>query len=106
MYLVAANKSRFVGWWVYLLGTVCLLSILGNLYLFRKLKKKAQNIPMLKEALSKQEKKVLDLILEDKSNKEIASEIFVSLSTVKSHINNLYKKLNVSSRNEVKQLFG
>jgi DNA-binding CsgD family transcriptional regulator len=105
-FLVTANKSISLGWWVYMLGAVCILSILGNLYFLRRLKKQTQKIPSLKEALSKQEKKVLDLILEDKSNKEIASEIFVSLSTVKSHINNLYKKLKVSSRDEVKKLFG
>jgi ATP/maltotriose-dependent transcriptional regulator MalT len=62
-----------------------------------------QQIILPEATLSKQEKKVLELILEDKSNKEIANEMFVSLSTVKSHINNLYKKLNVSSREEVKQ---
>ncbi|KAA3625575.1 MAG: DNA-binding response regulator, partial [Flavobacterium sp.] len=35
----------------------------------------------------------------------IASEMFVSVSTVKTHINNLYKKLKVSSRDEVKTLY-
>ena len=105
-FLITANKSRSTPRWLYLLGIVSLLSILGNFYFFGKLRKMTQQLPSLEESLSKQERKVLDLILEDKSNKEIASEMFVSLSTVKSHINNLYKKLNVSSRNEVKQLFG
>ena len=41
----------------------------------------------------------------DKTNKEIASELFISLSTVKTHINNLNKKLNVTSRKELKRLF-
>ena len=40
----------------------------------------------------------------DKTNKEIGSELFISVSTVKTHINNLYKKLNVTSRDEVKNL--
>ena len=57
-----------------------------------------------KEKLTNQEQKTLSLILTDKSNKEIASELFISVSTVKSHINNLYKKLNVTSREEVKSL--
>ena len=57
-----------------------------------------------KASLTQQENKVLDLILEDKTNKEIASELFVSVSTVKTHINNVYKKLEVSSRKEVKEL--
>ncbi len=105
-FLVSAHKSSSIPWWLYLLGVVSLISILGNVYFFGKLKKVTQQTPSLEESLSKQERKVLDLILEDKSNKEIASEMFVSLSTVKSHINNLYKKLNVSSRDEVKQVFG
>ncbi|HIN98295.1 MAG TPA: LuxR family transcriptional regulator, partial [Flavobacteriaceae bacterium] len=48
---------------------------------------------------------ILDLILDQKSNKEIATELFVSVSTVKTHINNIYKKLGVSSRDEVKALY-
>jgi len=31
--------------------------------------------------------------------------LFISLSTVKTHINNLYKKLDVTSREDIKQLF-
>jgi DNA-binding CsgD family transcriptional regulator len=103
-FLVSTNKSSSLPWWLYLLGVVSVLSILGNFYFFRKLRKMTQQIPSLEDSLSKQERKVLDLILEDKSNKEIASEMFVSLSTIKSHINNLYKKLNVSSRDEVRKL--
>lgn len=53
------------------------------------------------DALSAQERKVLNAILEGKSNKEIATDFFISLSTVKSHINSLYKKLGMSSRDEI-----
>ncbi|WP_083612616.1 helix-turn-helix transcriptional regulator [Maribacter hydrothermalis] len=31
--------------------------------------------------------------------------MFISVSTVKTHINNLYKKLKVNSRDEIKQRF-
>ena len=48
---------------------------------------------------------IQEKIAEGKSNKEIASELFISLSTVKTHINNLYKKLDVSSRDDLKSLF-
>ena len=56
--------------------------------------------PILPE-LSKQETLVRNLILEGKSNKEIANELFISLSTVKSHITNIYGKLNVGNRREL-----
>ena len=104
-YLIATIKPDGLPWWVYLLFAIITLSIFGNLYFYSKLKKMARLIPAKEESLSSQEKKVLALILENKSNKEIASEMFVSLSTVKSHINNLYKKLNVTSREDVKNLY-
>ncbi len=53
--------------------------------------------------LSKQERTIQYLILEGKSNKEIAGELFISLSTVKTHITNIYSKLQVSSRKELFQ---
>lgn len=57
------------------------------------------------KSLSPQEKKVCDAILEGKTNNEIALEFFISLSTVKTHVNNIYKKLAVSSRQELKDKF-
>jgi DNA-binding CsgD family transcriptional regulator len=51
--------------------------------------------------LSKQELNIKKLILEGKSNKDIAEDLFISLSTVKTHITNIYNKLNVSNRTEL-----
>jgi len=53
--------------------------------------------------LSKQEKNIQGLILQGKSNKEIANELFISLSTVKTHITNIYSKLQVANRQELLQ---
>ncbi len=53
------------------------------------------------KALTAQEQKVANAIKEGKTNKEIAAELFISLSTVKTHINNIYKKLGVGSRKEL-----
>jgi DNA-binding CsgD family transcriptional regulator len=98
-FLVSNIASNKYPWWYILLFFVAFISIVLNFYLFRKLKK---NHFQPEIALSSQEQKVLELILENKTNKEIASQLFLSLSTVKTHINNLYKKLNVNSRDEVK----
>jgi LuxR family maltose regulon positive regulatory protein len=54
----------------------------------------------LSEPLSERELEVLALIAAGKSNVEIASSFFVSLSTVKTHINNLYRKLGARSRTQ------
>jgi len=49
-------------------------------------------------ALTNKELIILALISEGKSNKEIAAVNFVEVSTVKTHINNIYGKLNVNNR--------
>jgi len=82
------------------------LSVLLNILLIAKLLRNRSNYKTgLTSALSNQEQKILDHILEDLTNKDIADTMFISVSTVKTHINNIYKKLNVQSRDEVKQLF-
>jgi DNA-binding NarL/FixJ family response regulator len=50
--------------------------------------------------LTAQEKKVLKLLVEGKSYKLIAAELFVSVDTVKTHIRNTYAKLHVHSGTE------
>jgi two-component system, NarL family, response regulator LiaR len=50
--------------------------------------------------LSKREMEILDLLAKGLSNQEIASTLFVSLSTVKSHIQNLFEKLEVKRRTQ------
>lgn len=48
--------------------------------------------------LSKRELEILSLLAEGYSNAEIAAKLFISLSTVKSHIQNLFEKLDVKRR--------
>ena len=54
--------------------------------------------------LTNQEKKVLQLLVAGKSYKMIASELFVSVDTVKSHVSNVYVKLHVHSGTEAVSL--
>ncbi len=80
--------------------------ILG--YLYVKLRKKKQgpklepvpNVDHSVKSLTPQELKILAHIQNGKSNKEIASELYIEVSTVKSHINKLYGKLKVKNRSE------
>jgi DNA-binding CsgD family transcriptional regulator len=44
------------------------------------------------------EQEIIRLILEGKSNREIEDELYISYTTVKTHIYNIYKKLDVKSR--------
>ena len=92
--------------WNYLIYILLLISVLGNIWFILKNKKsQIQNLTLAKQQLTKQEQNILTLLLNDQSNKEIADNLFVSLSTVKTHVNNIYKKLNVQSREELKSLF-
>ena len=98
------SEPENLPWWAYLLGAICVVSLLGNFYFFGN-NKKLKAAQYAKASLTQQEQTILDLILDQKSNKEIATELFVSVSTVKTHNNNIYKKLGVSSRDEVKALY-
>jgi DNA-binding CsgD family transcriptional regulator len=49
---------------------------------------------------SKREKEVTELLLEGKSNKQIALTLGISASTVEYHLKNIYRKLQVNSRTE------
>lgn len=62
--------------------------------LTRKKKVAAEFTPKLSvdTELSKREKEVLKLILHEKSNNEIAEELFISVRTVETHKNNLLMK--------------
>ncbi|WP_046744003.1 response regulator transcription factor [Kordia zhangzhouensis] len=53
--------------------------------------------------LSKREYEVLCKLAEGHSNKEIASLLFVSESTIKTHVSNIYTKLNVKRRTQAIQ---
>ena len=50
--------------------------------------------------LSKRELEILNLLAQGHSNQEIAAKLFVSLSTVKTHIQNLFEKLDVKRRTQ------
>lgn len=50
--------------------------------------------------ISKREYDVLELIAEGLSNQEIASRLFISESTVKTHVSNLLMKLNAKRRTQ------
>jgi DNA-binding NarL/FixJ family response regulator len=50
--------------------------------------------------LSEQERKILDLIAEGKTNKEIAQEVYLSDKTVKNYVSSILSKLNLHRRSE------
>lgn len=51
--------------------------------------------------LTPRERELADLVFQGLSNQEIAENLFISLYTVKSHLQNIFKKLNITSRTEL-----
>lgn len=58
---------------------------------------------VLIEPLSPQEQRVLRLLAAGRSNPEIAQELVVSVNTVKTQVQSIYRKLNVNSRWEARE---
>jgi DNA-binding CsgD family transcriptional regulator len=48
--------------------------------------------------VSARESEIIGLILEGRTNREIAESLFISESTVKKHVNHIFKKLRIRSR--------
>ncbi len=53
---------------------------------------------MKKSILTLREKEVFDLLMQNKSTKEIAKELNISEKTVRNHISNTMQKLEVKGR--------
>jgi len=111
--LSSSAKKLMIASFVSILLLVGLCSLL--LYKIAVIKKKGRNEEPEKKVqpenqsnrlvlLTRKEKEILTLLLNDLSNKEIAEKLFVELSTVKTHINNIYLKLGVRNRSELKAL--
>lgn len=118
-----ANEDSTNPTWMKLLLGMLSLGIIGLLLRLNQFSNKIQSLQNqlnataastpaskpIEEVLTQKEKEILQLISQGKSNKEIASTLFVELSTVKTHINKIYSKIGVSNRKQAqviaKQVF-
>jgi DNA-binding NarL/FixJ family response regulator len=57
------------------------------------------------QALSPQERRVLELVVQGKTNKEIAAALRLSDKTVKNYLSNAFQKLQVTRRSQAAALF-
>ena len=67
--------------------------------LFARIRGDEPDDPLLAR-LSPQERKILDLIAEGKTNRQIAEELFLAEKTVKNYVSNILSKLEMSRRSE------
>lgn len=86
---------------LYLIVSISIIMLVGIawfLLIFQKGKKHPNKL--LINELSVQERRVFSLLKSGKSNQEISEECNIAVSTVKTHVSNIYGKLNISSRKE------
>ena len=104
--LYQGSTSLLVSGWisteVYSTALVLIFFIIGFLVSRRIGAEQVDN--RIFELLTIRELQILHLLGESKSNKEIAQEINRSPQTVKTHVRNLYRKMNISSRRQAWQI--
>jgi DNA-binding CsgD family transcriptional regulator len=87
----------------YYLSAVALFFLVAGIliskYYFSNNAKSEKGTDLLSE-LTIKERDILKQIIDGKSNKEIAAINFVEVSTIKTHINNIYTKLGLNNRKE------
>jgi len=111
-YVGEPDEQRGGLWGIVLGQSVLVLFLIGYIWRLRKTMKDLvkekeepapdQDWPAL---LTSKEAEIFALISSGKSNKEIASELYIEVSTVKTHINKLYSKLGVNNRKEAARLY-
>jgi len=58
-----------------------------------------------KHGISQRERDIAGLLMQGKSNKEIADSLYIAPNTVKNHIHSLFQKLQVKSRFQLMNYF-
>jgi len=58
------------------------------------------NDQQAKPLLTNREREVFELLVQDKTTKEIAKQLFISEKTVRNHISNVMQKLGVKGRSQ------
>ena len=70
-----------------------------------KLMKIIQKGNVIEQPLAPQERNILELISQGRTNKEIAEALFLSEKTVRNNVSKIMKKMNVNNRTEAAMLW-
>jgi len=89
----------------YYLSLVALVFLITGLLINSISARDKNHIRRQTDLLTNKEMQILGLIAKGKTNKEIASAQFIEVSTVKTHINNIYSKLSIHNRREARIKF-
>lgn len=80
-------------------------AFMSRLNALSKLCADIDSLTELLDELTPREKEVLDLLREGKSNQDIAEVLCIEVGTVKNHVHNILKKLDVDNRHEAAALY-
>ncbi len=86
-----------------------LICTIGILYLYKSFEKLFHKRSIeddldtfcIKYALTSRQKEIIQLIINGYSNKEIGEQLHITEGTVKTHVYNIFKKTDVSNRNQI-----
>ena len=81
---------------------IFIASGIGIYYLSRKYFKSSSQVA---DRLSEREQEVFKELIAGKTNNEIMESLFIEKSTLKTHINRIYKKLDIENRAELKRRY-
>jgi DNA-binding NarL/FixJ family response regulator len=73
----------------------------GGTYLEQYMQEAQNKVDSIISILSKQERNIFEALLQDKSNKQICDEFFLSSRTVENYTSRLYAKIGVKNREEL-----
>lgn len=73
----------------------------GGTYIEQYMAEAQNKIDSIVSILSKQERNIFEALLQEKSNKQICEELFISPRTVENYTSRLYAKIGVKDREEL-----
>ena len=73
----------------------------GGTYIEQYMAEAQNKIDSIVSVLSKQERNIFEALLQEKSNKQICDELFISPRTVENYTSRLYAKIGVKNREEL-----
>ena len=73
----------------------------GGTYIEQYMAEAQNKIDSIVSILSKQERNIFEALLQEKSNKQICDELFISPRTVENYTSRLYAKIGVKNREEL-----
>ena len=77
----------------------------GGTYMEQYMSEAQNKIDSIVSVLSKQERIIFEALLQEKSNKQICDELFISPRTVENYTSRLYSKIGVKNRDELIEKF-